>query len=370
MTSKLTRREALSLLGAGAAASSVVGLVGRSAVGAAGQAAPRVGPATFDRGAIVRTLLKDVPPAALGSGATLFHEHLSLSSPYPYMPRPATPRPPHWSSDVDMVIQEVRAGGKDGVSCFVDGGHADMGRSLDNLRRIAKESGVHIVASGGFYLQTAYPPEIATMSEDQIADQLVNEAKKERYGAFGEIGSSAKMTPDERKVFRAIGKAHLRTGVPIFTHNPYNGLRTPPSGGGTRENALEQLDLFESLGVKPAHLVIGHLCCLEDLELQKTIAKRGAFVGIDRVGYETMQPDALRAKMVKALVDAGYTDRVLLASDFSAENLLKKSGGPGLALTMTQFVPMLRQAGVSQAAIRTITVDNPRRFLAFVPKAT
>jgi phosphotriesterase-related protein len=268
------------------------------------------------------------------------------------------------------VIQEVRAAGKDGVSCFVDGGHADMGRNMDNLRRIAKESGVYIVASGGFYLQSAYPPEIARMSEDQIADQLVNEAKTERYGAFGEIGSSAKMTPDERKVLRAVARAHLRTGVPIFTHNPYNGLRTPLGGGGTRANALEQLDLFESLGVKPAHLVIGHLCCLDDIELQKTIANRGAFVGIDRVGYETMEPDALRVKMVKALVDAGFTDRVLLASDFSMEKLLKTSGGPGLALTITQFVPMLRQASVSEEAIRTITVDNPRRFLAFVPKST
>lgn len=82
-----------------------------------------------------------------------------------------------------------------------------------------------------------------------------------------------------------------------------------------------------------------------------------------------MQPDALRVKMVKALVDAGYTDRVVLATDFSQEPLLKKSGGPGLAFTITQFVPKLRQAGISDEAIRTVTVDNPRRFLAFVPKA-
>jgi phosphotriesterase-related protein len=202
----------------GAVASGVVALAGRSTLGAAGQAS-RAATAGSPQGAIVRTILKDVPPSALGLGATLVHEHLSLTSPYPYMPPPATPPPPNWSTDVDDVVKEVRAAGHDGVSCFVDGGHADMGRNMESLRRIAKESVVHIVASGGFYTQAAYPPEIARMSEDQIGAQLVKDAYQERHGGFGEIGSSATMTPDERKVFRAIAKAHLRTGLPVFTHD-------------------------------------------------------------------------------------------------------------------------------------------------------
>jgi predicted metal-dependent phosphotriesterase family hydrolase len=31
---------------------------------------------------------------------------------------------------------------------------------------------------------------------------------------------------------------------------------------------------------------------------------------------------------------------------------------------------MLRKAGVDEATLRTIVYDNPRRFLAFVPKKT
>jgi predicted metal-dependent phosphotriesterase family hydrolase len=34
---------------------------------------------------------------------------------------------------------------------------------------------------------------------------------------------------------------------------------------------------------------------------------------------------------------------------------------------LTVFVPTLRQAGVNDATIRRITIDNPRRFLAFAP---
>ena len=70
---------------------------------------------------------------------------------------------------------------------------------------------ISIVASTGFYMENNYPAEIATMSEDQIADELVRQANEQWLGAFGEIGQSnntAELTPQEHKVFRAVGKAH------------------------------------------------------------------------------------------------------------------------------------------------------------------
>jgi predicted metal-dependent phosphotriesterase family hydrolase len=36
---------------------------------------------------------------------------------------------------------------------------------------------------------------------------------------------------------------------------------------------------------------------------------------------------------------------------------------------VNQFVPKLRHAGVKDATLHKILVDNPRRFLAFVPKS-
>jgi predicted metal-dependent phosphotriesterase family hydrolase len=353
MNYPLNRREALGLLGAGAA-TAMLPVTGASAK-----------EPDFPKGAIIRTILKDVPPSALAKGSTLFHEHVSMTTPYPYQKPPARPVPPNFTGNVDMMVEEVRAAGKDGLSCLVDGGHPDMGRSLDALKRIATESGVYIVASGGYYTQFAYPPEIATMSEDQVTEELVKQAKDGHLGAFGEIGSSATMTDDERKVFRAVGKAHLRTGIPIFTHNAYSG---PRARNGPPQNALDQLDIFESLGVKPEHVVIGHLCCLEDYELQKAIAKRGAYVGIDRIGGEIMLPDAVRVKMVTSLVEAGYANRVMLSSDFFQEPMLKSKGGAGIAYVVTQFLPKLRAAGIKDEVVHSISVDNPRRWLAFVPK--
>jgi predicted metal-dependent phosphotriesterase family hydrolase len=43
-------------------------------------------------------------------------------------------------------------------------------------------------------------------------------------------------------------------------------------------------------------------------------------------------------------------------------------GDLGYAKTLTVFVPKLKKAGASEEVLRQILNDNPRRFLAFVPK--
>jgi predicted metal-dependent phosphotriesterase family hydrolase len=72
--------------------------------------------------------------------------------------------------------------------------------------------------------------------------------------------------------------------------------------------------------------------------------------------------------MILAFLEAGHTDQLLLSSDFANGRGLKKNGGPGVGLTVTTFAPMLTKAGVSEAVLHRILVDNPRRFLAVVPK--
>jgi len=368
---RLSRREALGMLGVGAG----LGLfsVGRGAQLAAwGIQAPTAARRAMriPKGAIIRTILKDLPPDGLGNGAILFHEHMSFDSSFfekmrpANAPRPATPPPRSYLEDVDAVTDEVRATGKEGVSCIVDGGHADMGTSYANLRKIAERSGVHIVASGGYYLQATYPAEVGAKSEEELVEGLVRDAAANRWGAFGEIGSSPEMTADERKVFRVIGRTQRRTALPIFTHT---------SHAGCKKCALEQLDILESAGTNPQNLCIGHLSDITDdphAETHKAIAKRGAFLGFDTVGHRLAQGDAKKVNLIKEVLDAGYEDHVLLSADFASEPETKFNGGAGYASVTAVFVPKLRYAGVSEATLHKILVDNPKRFLAFVPPKT
>ena len=371
MSQQLTRRQALELLGLGAAVAAFPMRV------SAQQPA-------FPRGAIIRTLLKDYAPEELAGGATLFHEHMQLATDFNARfsaasaavraanggPAPAprgggAPRggdtgggggggaargrgtpAPDIMHNVDLMSAEVTTAKNAGVACIVDAGHPDMGRDINFLRQVSSKTGLPIVAGGGFYSQPFYPKEISTMSEDEIFNALVKQADDDTLGAFGEIGSWDEITADERKVFRAVGRAHVATNIPIFTHTGIPG-----------KSALEQLDILEDAGVKPDRVIIGHLGNLVDsnVYVHKTLCRRGAFVGFDRQGGNG---DAQQVPLVVALIEAGFADHLMFSADASS----------GYGKTLTVFLPKLKAAGVTDDVLNRIMVDNPRRFLAFVPK--
>jgi predicted metal-dependent phosphotriesterase family hydrolase len=58
-------------------------------------------------------------------------------------------------------------------------------------------------------------------------------------------------------------------------------------------------------------------------------------------------------------------NQLLLSSDFTGARTME---GPLYGKTKTVFAPKLIAAGVKEEAVRGILHDNPRRFLAFVPK--
>jgi phosphotriesterase-related protein len=348
----------------------VLGAIGLSATAAL---IPKTGFAqgsAFPKGAIIRTVLKDYAPEDLAGGATLFHEHLQLGPdfnakfadaaaavraanglpPAPGRGGPGrgagAPKGPDIMHDVDLMTAEVAKTKADGVACIVDAGHPDTGRDFNFLRQVSMKSGMPIVAGGGYYTQPWYPKEISTMSEEQIVKALIKQADEDVLGAFGEIGSWDEISADERKVFRAVGKAHVATNIPIFTHTGIPG-----------KSALEQLDILEDEGVKPEHIVIGHMGNLVDpnVYVHKQICKRGAYVAFDRQGGNN---EAQQVMMAMTLVEAGFANRLMFSADASS----------GYSKTLTIFLPKLKAAGVSDDVLHQIMTDNPRRFLAFVPK--
>ena len=352
---RLTRREALHMVGLGAAALAVTPLIARAQ-------APG-----FPQGAIIRTLFKDLAPEELAGGATLFHEHLSLGEDFSdrfraasqavlaaqgiAVPAGATAPPPTAPGpdpmrNVELMAQELRDAQHDGVACIVDASLEGAGMDLNFIRQAARMSGLPVVKGAGFYTQPFYPKDVAALSEAQLTAALIRQADTYPAGAFGEIGSWDEITALERRVFRAVGKAHLATNLPIFTHTGIPG-----------KSAIEQLDILEDAGVDPHRVAIGHLGNLTDpnLYVHKTLCRRGAFVGFDRQGSAR---DAPVVPLVMALIEAGFADHILISGDAFR----------GYARPITVFAPKLKAAGVDDATLHRITVDNPRRFLAFVPK--
>jgi phosphotriesterase-related protein len=349
----VTRREALQWMG-GVAAAAMLPLRASAQT------------AAFPKGAVIRTLFKDYAPEELAGGATLFHEHLSLGPDFsdrfraaaqavltaqgaPPTQRPAAPPPPPANDpmrDVTLMTEELKSAQRDGVACIVDAGLEGAGVDLDFIREAAMKSGLPVVKGAGFYTEPFYPKDVPSMSEEQLVRALVRQADTYPAGVFGEIGSWDEITGVERKVFRAVGKAHVQTNLSIFTHTGIPG-----------KSALEQLDILEDAGADPKRVCIGHLGNLTDpnVYVHKTICRRGGFVGFDRQGGNG---DANIVPLVRALLDAGFADHILISGDASR----------GYARPVTNTVPKLKEAGVDDATLQRIMRDNSRRFLAFVPK--
>jgi phosphotriesterase-related protein len=347
----MTRREVSRMLGAIAILAPVAGLT----------QTPK-----FPKGSVIRTLFRDYAPEDLAAGATLFHEHLSLGpdfgdrfraataavlaangeSPTVASGPPPPPPGPDPMRDVALMASELRNAQRDGVACIVDAGLEGTGMDINFIREAAKKSELPVVKGAGYYTEPFYPKEVPAMSEEKLVRAIIRQADEYPAGALGEIGSWDEITSVERKVFRAVAKVHAATNLPILTHTGIPG-----------KSALEQLDILEDAGVDPRRVVIGHLGNLNDpkVYVHKSICRRGAYVGFDRQGGRS---DDQVIPLVMALLDAGFADHILVSGDAS-----RSYGRP-----LTVFLPKLRAAGASDEVLHRITVDNPLRFLAFVPK--
>ena len=381
--SHLTRREALGMLGTGAGAglAFAAGCGGGSAPpaesggGGMEEAAGAMPDVTFPDGAVIRTILGDIDPATLAGGATLFHEHLDINQAYAVPPRDeARSRDNPLAGDeaeafVELVSEELRMAAADGLSCIVDAAiYRRTEQELEFLRQMATRSGVAVVAAGAYW-RAPFPENIAAMNVDELTEHLITDARGQHWGAFGEVGTLMEMHETERTFLHAVSRAHHATNLPILTHTEHQGC--PPCG-------LEQLDVFEEENVDFSRVCIGHL---SDITAEQDpgwtshleIGRRGAYIGFDTVGRPLRSdafddiPEADKVRMVLNVLEAGYEDQVLLSADFANSIDLKSNSGTGFATTIVQFVPKLRHAGVDEATLHKITVDNPRRFLAFVP---
>lgn len=264
--------------------------------------------------------------------------------------------------DEGLLAEELAIYRQAGGAALVDVTTLGAGFNPAGLRRLAEATGLHIVMGLGWYRERVYPREVLELGTNQLADLLVRQIADGvdgvRPGIIGEIGTERfHVTPAEERVFRAAARAQRATGIAITTHTTHFG-----------DLSREQADILLEEGVQPERIVIGHLGERRDVALELELARRGVYVAIDHVGRGAgtgCQPEEQRARNVADLVRAGHLDRVLISMDICANSLLHWHGGHGFDYLLRRFVPLLHAAGLTEAQVRAILVDNPRRVLAF-----
>ncbi|MFI0262799.1 phosphotriesterase [Streptomyces sp. NPDC017056] len=293
-------------------------------------------------------------PVSSVRGPVLAHEHLALDLTRP-TDRGASLEARHAPS-VTRELALLRQ--RFGLSLVVELTCRGMGRDPAALARVSRESGVAVVAGTGWYHEAFHPPEVADACVDDLAAALVEEieggpgADGVRPGVIGEVGShGAAPSEAEARTLTAAAYAAVATGLSLATHAQLG------RGG------LAQLDLLTAAGAEPHRISIGHQDLLDDPAVHRKLAAAGAYVAFDTVGKESYQSDAVRLRLLLALLDAGHADRVLLSCDISRHGYLTDEGGQGYGHLFRAFVPKLRAAGADEDLIDLLTRRNPLRFL-------
>jgi phosphotriesterase-related protein len=78
-----------------------------------------------------------------------------------------------------------------------------------------------------------------------------------------------------------------------------------------------------------------------------------------------MNPDVRRADLLVQLLHEGWGERLLLSSDRCYRSDLRAFGGAGYGHVFTAFFDLLRSRGVGQDELDRMTIENPRRILAW-----
>lgn len=303
----------------------------------------------------VMTVRGPVSPDQLG--ITLSHDHVIIDA-WDFQ----KPRYDVILDDESIMLDEVKLYRDAGGGTICDPTNIGIGRNPRALRRISEASGVNIVMGAGWYREVVYPRYIYETSTNDLAALLIQEILNGvddsgiRPGFIGEIGTErGALSPANERVFRAAGRAHIRTGCPILTHTTHWG-----------ELAIEQLDILAEEGVLADHVVISHLGDRRGIGWWLPIAERGAWLSVDNLAFiDGYAPLEFRVDNVARLCAEGLAGQLMLSNDICELGQLQTFGGVGYANVITNFLPMLRDRGVTDADIHQMTVINPSRAFQF-----
>jgi len=315
-------------------------------------------------------------------GRTLVHEHIVISYYGEQYDRTRT-----WTraDTVPVAVDKMAELLDAGFRTFVDPCPIELGRDPELYAEIAQRSGMNIVCTTGFYtehLGTGLPFYWRGRDPEEVAELYLSELA-EGIGSTGirpgaiKAATGVEATAAERRVLAGAAITQRESGVAIITHTEHS------------QNGDVQQDIFAANGADLGRVLIGHQDEQADVAEMRKLAERGTFVGMDRIGLEILAPDIRRADHVAELVRSGFTSQLCLSQDHICtltaprtsywvppenraqreafrEALQWQTTKRPYTYLVTDFVPMLRERGVSDADVETMLVDNPRRLLTGV----
>ncbi|MDE0745635.1 MAG: phosphotriesterase-related protein, partial [SAR202 cluster bacterium] len=243
----------------------------------------------------------------------------------------------------------------------------DLGRDIDMLSKVSKESGVNIICATGTWRDiprvfwNASVDSVATLYKREITTGI--EGTNIKAGIIKVANDVGGVTREGEVILRAAARAQKETGVPISTHT------WAPDRVGE-----QQVRVFEDEKVDLNRVYIGHSNDTMDIHYLESLLDKGVWIGLDRYpGGRTMETPnwEQRTDTAMRLIADGYGKRIMLGHDWSVRLSIDSKEGQtsrskynpdGYLFITRQVLPRLKDLGASEEDIQNIMVDNPRRF--------
>ena len=308
----------------------------------------------------VETVLGPIDDAALGF--TLSHEHVLVAMGednhhYPWLF--------DWERTRANTVRELSEAKAGGVETIIDLTTPDLGRNVEFVRDVARDSGVNIVAATGIWRDV--PRSFWERGIDRIADIFVHEIEIGigdsgiKAGVIKVANDTEGVTPPAERVLRGAARALKRTGCPISTH------QWAPAKVGAR-----QVEIFLDEVAPMDRICIGHSADTTDVAYLESLLETGVYLSMDRYPGAEGRPDwRERNATVKALIGRGWAHRLMLGHDYAPAPISARHRGDDAAprgptrylFLSTVALPALRDAGVDSETIDLMMREVPRRFL-------
>ncbi len=308
-----------------------------------------------DRGPQVVTVAGPLPPDKLG--VTLPHEHVLVD----FIGADKV-SPKRYDADevFKVVLPHLKRLKELGCQTLAECTPAYLGRDPALLKRLAEASGLQILTNTGYYAAVGgkYLPKHAhTETAADLATRWLREWKDGIEGTgirpgFIKIGVDAgRLNAVSHKLIAAAARCHLESGLTIAAH----------TGDGAA--AMDELKVVRSVGADASAFIWVHAQNERDEALHARAAEEGAWVEFDGIGPQSV---ARHVELVTGMKKRGLLGRVLVSHDAGWYQVGEPGGGKfrPFDTLFTEFIPALKKAGVTDAEVRRLTVDNPREALA------
>jgi phosphotriesterase-related protein len=272
---------------------------------------------------------------------------------------------------VAMAAAKLNAAKAAGYDTIIDLTVLGIGRHIPQLAKVAAQTDINIIVSTGAYTFDEVPGPFAFYGPGLLHDApepMIAHFVGDIVDGIGGTGIKAGelkcaidkpgLKPGVERVMRAIAQAHRQTGVPITVH-------TAPA----QQTGLIVQRVLAEEGVDLEDVIIGHCGDTEDVDYLMQLADRGSILGMDRFGFHFPTNTVQRVATIVEMVKRGYVRHLALSHDCACfSDYLPSMEVYGEVLPDSHprhihqdVLPALLEAGVTQAQIDTMFIDNPRR---------